>query len=50
MSMRWQDDSYEPDPPRWFVCVGIVLLVTGIGPIMAAQLAWFIVTGHRMEG
>ncbi len=48
MSMRWHDDSYEPETlPLWQV-IGILLLVTGAGPIMLAQLAWWLVTGERL--
>lgn len=48
MSMRWHDDSYEADALAWWQVVGILLLVTGTGPIVLVQLAWWLVTGDRL--
>lgn len=48
MSASWHDDSWETDKlPLWQV-VGVLLLVTGIGPIVLVQLAWWLVTGARL--
>lgn len=61
MSASWDRLDVEGEPFRvvegrverepdlvWWQAVGILLLVTGIGPIVLVQLAWWLVTGDRL--
>ena len=48
MSSSWHGDEWERDRlPLWQV-VAVLLLVSGVGPIAAAQLVWWLVTGDRL--
>jgi hypothetical protein len=51
VSTRWRDEGdWTGERLAWWQALGIVLLVTGIGPIVLVQLCWFLVTGDRLGG
>jgi hypothetical protein len=52
MATRWHgieaDDDWPGDRMPWWQVVGVLLLVSGVGPIALVQVVWWLVTGERL--